>query len=309
MRKFRAIVETNKEPEDHEVLWYYKKVLYYYHNDGWEKFVADADIGIDNLPKDEILKLINDTITERFGNSDFDESVTNIVNRIINEKIGDFSPTAEKVSYSNSDYPSITNVKEALDELLYVAPKIISFSVKEAGIHENGERLDEFHFEWKTNKEKTQLRERILSVGNLSQHLSDEIDSPYIVKTTYVEYDTSVSIEIIDHKKNRDFMSLSIKFVDYIYYGSFKNNTYTKLGKIPSTSNSFNANIGDGENLWIFIPTSSNYKKIVFNEADSTSDFTNDSFTNVADTKVKVAGIRYVSKNASFGNITITLQK
>lgn len=39
MRKFRAIVETNIEPQDHNVLWYWKGKLLYWSNDAWEPFL------------------------------------------------------------------------------------------------------------------------------------------------------------------------------------------------------------------------------------------------------------------------------
>lgn len=39
MRKFRAIIETHIEPEDHEVLWYYKGKLLYWGNEAWEPFL------------------------------------------------------------------------------------------------------------------------------------------------------------------------------------------------------------------------------------------------------------------------------
>lgn len=39
MRKFRAIVETNIEPQDHHVLWYWKGKLLYWGNDAWEPFL------------------------------------------------------------------------------------------------------------------------------------------------------------------------------------------------------------------------------------------------------------------------------
>lgn len=284
MRKFRAIVEINKEPEDKEVLWFYKKELYYFVNGNWEKFISNASL--DNLNKEEIL---------------------NIVNEAINDRIGDFSPTAEKVSYSNNDYPNITNVKEALDELLYIEPKIISFSIKEAGVYEKGNVLNSLNFSYEVNK----ISETQLIMNNQSGSLltAAKLKESFMLGALCIKTDTSYTLMCMDSKGNSASATQSIKFIDYIYYGSFKNNTYTKLGKIPSTSNSFNVNIGDGENLWIFIPTSSSYKKIVFNEADSTSDFNNENYTNTADTKVNVNGIRYTSKNTGFGNITITLQK
>lgn len=43
MRRFRAIVESKLEPQDKEVLWYYKHKLLYWGNDTWEPFlIVDA---------------------------------------------------------------------------------------------------------------------------------------------------------------------------------------------------------------------------------------------------------------------------
>lgn len=36
IRKFRAIVQTSKEPQDHEVLWYWKGKLLFWSNGDWE---------------------------------------------------------------------------------------------------------------------------------------------------------------------------------------------------------------------------------------------------------------------------------
>ena len=38
MRKVRAIVESAVEPQDHEVIWYYKGKLLRYDNGGWQPF-------------------------------------------------------------------------------------------------------------------------------------------------------------------------------------------------------------------------------------------------------------------------------
>lgn len=51
MRKFRAIVETPAEPQDHEVLWYWKGKLLYWGNDRWEPFHTNfnaSDISFDS---------------------------------------------------------------------------------------------------------------------------------------------------------------------------------------------------------------------------------------------------------------------
>lgn len=49
MRRFRAIIQTNKEPEDKEVLWYFKKKLLYFDG-GWKPFnpMSAGDIAFNN---------------------------------------------------------------------------------------------------------------------------------------------------------------------------------------------------------------------------------------------------------------------
>lgn len=55
MRKFRAIVQTRKEPQDHEVLWYWKGKVLFWNNNGWEPFyLTDAS---------EVLYKFNDILT------------------------------------------------------------------------------------------------------------------------------------------------------------------------------------------------------------------------------------------------------
>ncbi len=39
MRRFRAIIQTDKEPKDHEVIWYYKGKLLYFNEGKWEPFL------------------------------------------------------------------------------------------------------------------------------------------------------------------------------------------------------------------------------------------------------------------------------
>lgn len=41
MRRFRAIVESKLEPQDKEVLWYYKNKLLYYNNGVWVEFIKE----------------------------------------------------------------------------------------------------------------------------------------------------------------------------------------------------------------------------------------------------------------------------
>lgn len=68
MRKFRAIVQTPKEPMDHEVLWIWDGTLRFWNNDGWEPVVdvqAQVDLFNVNQPtpitiKTEVRKVYKD---------------------------------------------------------------------------------------------------------------------------------------------------------------------------------------------------------------------------------------------------------
>lgn len=61
-------------------------------------------------------------------------------------------PTADKVGYINSDYPQLTNVKKALDKLLYVPIAITSFSNNINQV-EKGTVLNQVNFSWGFNKQ------------------------------------------------------------------------------------------------------------------------------------------------------------
>ena len=54
MRKFRAIIQSTKEPEDLNVIWYYKGVLRYFDAKGWKTLIdikADSiSVNTSNLP-------------------------------------------------------------------------------------------------------------------------------------------------------------------------------------------------------------------------------------------------------------------
>lgn len=72
MRKFRAIVQTNKEPEDIHTLWYYKGILRYYDDGEWKPFnivhPEDIAIKINALPKVKNLKEALDYLFEKTNN-------------------------------------------------------------------------------------------------------------------------------------------------------------------------------------------------------------------------------------------------
>ena len=70
IRKFRAIVQSNVEPEDHEVIWLVKGKLLYWDN-GWEILctldISDIIYKHDGLKGVENVKQALDTIIENIG--------------------------------------------------------------------------------------------------------------------------------------------------------------------------------------------------------------------------------------------------
>ena len=64
MRRFRAIIQAEKEPEDIHVIWHHKGKLLYYENGGWITFdkvsPEDVKIKIDTLPGISNLKEVLD---------------------------------------------------------------------------------------------------------------------------------------------------------------------------------------------------------------------------------------------------------
>ena len=64
MRRFRAIIQAEKEPEDIHVIWHHKGKLLYYENGDWITFdkvsPEDVKIKIDTLPGISNLKEVLD---------------------------------------------------------------------------------------------------------------------------------------------------------------------------------------------------------------------------------------------------------
>lgn len=72
MRRFTAILQTNKEPEDLNALWYQKGILRYYEAGEWKPFNVvypeDINIKIDAIPNVKTLKEALDYLFEKSNN-------------------------------------------------------------------------------------------------------------------------------------------------------------------------------------------------------------------------------------------------
>ena len=66
---------------------------------------------------------------------------------------------ADNISYENSNYPSWTNVKKALDGIMakidYIKPEITSFTSTAQAVYEVGQKVSNIVFNWTTNKDIT----------------------------------------------------------------------------------------------------------------------------------------------------------
>lgn len=246
MRRFRAIVETHIEPEDHEVLWYYRGKLLYWGNEAWEPFLL-----VDAL----------------------------------------------EIPYETEEDESITTVQGALDKLLYVAPKINSFTLRQAGTYENGSVISTLDFSWSYNKKL--IREQKL----------DNIPVPPSVRQAKLNRDIKVNTTFTlwcSDGTNAVTATTSIKFVNYMYYGTQSaDGTSLKRSKLNPSNAGLTVVANAGEYIWIFLPKTSGFTKIWHNNVDSTDDFVKQEVDFKTDTNLSIAGTFYVSKNHSLNSVTL----
>lgn len=137
------------------------------------------------------------------------------------------SGNAENIEYINGD---VSNVKEALDKLLYTPPSVTSFSTTpSAGDYDIGRVLDSITFNWTTNKAIT------------SQSITDIGDIP--VNERSVQYDSTVlanktfTITVSDGKQSAS-RSLNYRFMHRAYWGASTAPSSYNGAFISSLSNS-----------------------------------------------------------------------
>lgn len=75
MRRFRGIVQSNKEPKDKEILWYYKGELLFFNNGEWQPFlklILDSDsITGDYISTKDLNEALKKYLTIDKGNQDY----------------------------------------------------------------------------------------------------------------------------------------------------------------------------------------------------------------------------------------------
>ena len=167
---------------------------------------------------------------------------------------------ADNISYENSNYPSWTNVKKALDGIMakidYIKPEITSFTSTAQAVYEVGQKVSNVVFNWTTNKNITTQTLTGCPLANAN-----------VRTATYTDYITSnkTFTLIIEDGKNTASKSVSIEFRNKIYYGSsaipsnFNSAFILGLSNkqfATSKSGSFDITVGSNEYGFIAFPSS-----------------------------------------------------
>lgn len=204
---------------------------------------------------------------------------------------------ALEIPYETEEDESITTVQGALDKLLYVAPKITSFSLSQAGTYENGTIISALDFSWNYNKKL--IRE---------QKLDDVVMPPSVRKARLmrdVRTNTTFTLWGSDGT-NSVSSTTSIRFVNYMYYGTQDaEGNSLKRSKLNPSNAGLTVVANKGEYIWIFLPKTSGFTKIWHNNVDSTDDFVKKDINFNTDTNLSIAGTLYVSKNHSLNSVTL----
>lgn len=159
--------------------------------------------------------------------------------------------SADKVEYNNG---SITTVQQALDQLLYVAPSITSFSG--GGTYEVGQTIASVNLAWALNKSVTSQSIN-QGIGSLDVGLRNYTHTPSTPITSNVTYTLTVS-----DGKNSASKSTSLAFRYKRYWGVSTKDTLTNadilaLSKELTTgrTQSRTFNCSGGKYFYFVIPT------------------------------------------------------
>ena len=172
-------------------------------------------------------------------------------------EVGD---SADDISYQNSNYPSWTNVKKALDGIMakvdYIKPEITSFTSTAQEVYEVGQNVSNIVFNWTINKNIT------------TQTLTGCPLADATVRTaTYTNNITSnkTFTLTIGDGQNTTSKDISIEFRNKIYYGSSVIPSNFNSAFILGLSNkqfatgksgSFDITVGSNEYGFIAFPSS-----------------------------------------------------
>ena len=171
---------------------------------------------------------------------------------VVENKIANIEPSASDIAYSNSQYPSMQTLQDAMDKLLYVTPSV---SISGGGTYEIGRVIESVTLNWSWNKAIT------------SQSLNQGIGSLDISLRTYT-YSTAISTNTTFTITGSDgtttkSASTSVNFLPKRYWGTTTTPTITdsqilglssELASNRQQKRTFNCS--GGKYWWFVIPTS-----------------------------------------------------
>jgi hypothetical protein len=208
--------------------------------------------------------------TELTGKFDIAQGTTNADKAVITDEEGNITLAplstlggdAENITYTNTDFPTYTDVDKALDaifaKLYYVDPAIVSFTSTPSTLqYENGQVIEGgVIFAWTYNKDMT------------TQSLTDCTLADETVRTATYANDISASktftLSCGDGEKTAS-KSISFQFMNKIYWGVAANqDSYDDAfilglsGKKLATNakGSYNFTAGTGQYCYFALPTS-----------------------------------------------------
>ena len=140
---------------------------------------------------------------------------------------------SQNITYTNDRYTNITNVKEALDYLLYTPLSIKSFNISIDKVLEKGKIINECVLNWSYNKT---IQEQTLTINSSVIPLSIN-DSTYSYSNT-ISDNTSFTLRAKDERDKIVNSTINIVYYNKIYWGTSSSITYNNSFLLNELNNS-----------------------------------------------------------------------
>ena len=157
---------------------------------------------------------------------------------------------SQNVTYTNNGYTGITNVKEALDYLLYTPLSIKSFNISIDRVLEKGRNVNGCVLNWSYNKT---IQEQTLTIGSSVIPLS--INNSTYSYSNVISNNISFTLKAKDERNKIVNSTINIVYYNRIYWGASSSTTYNNSFLLNELSNS---TISDNINRTIQVNATSN---------------------------------------------------
>lgn len=218
--------------------------------------------------------------------------------------------TAERITYTNSDFSDINSVGDALDYLLYKPLSISSFNINIDRNLEMGRIIEECVLKWSYNKK---IKEQYISIDNENFSISTDIYE----YNYYTSFNSNKTFTLVgkDEKDKTASSTIRITYYNRVYWGVSNLITYDNNFLREELANStlsdnknrtIQVNATEGQYIYYALPSRLGTPMFKVNgfeggfEKVSTISFTNNyGFTEDYDI--------YKSDNANLGNTTVVI--